>query len=146
MIESAKEKARRYAKVYYQANRERLIAEAKQRYQANREHLLERGRVNRERPEVRSRKACLSLRKLYGITLAQYHQMLDAQGHRCAICSAHASEVTKGKLFVDHAHLTGRVRQLLCSRCNMAIGLFREDISAIQAAADYIKKHDTSIN
>ena len=57
----------------------------------------------------------------YGITAAQYDAMLAAQGGHCAICPA-TEPSGRGKLFhVDHDHVTGRVRGLLCHACNTVL-------------------------
>lgn len=58
------------------------------------------------------------LKKKYGITLAQYEAMLESQGGVCALCGKHP---TKNSLCVDHSHVTGRVRGLLCYFCNKTL-------------------------
>ena len=58
------------------------------------------------------------LKRLYGITLAQYEEMLEKQGGVCALCGKHPS---KNSLCVDHSHVTGRVRGLLCYFCNKTL-------------------------
>lgn len=78
------------------------------------------------------------LKKLYGITLDQYNQMFTNQNGNCAICKRNQSEFEK-KLHVDHCHATGKVRGLLCSTCNQAIGLLKEDQVIILAAAKYLQ-------
>ena len=59
-----------------------------------------------------------SLRR-YGITLDDYNALLKKQGGTCAICK---TAPTLKKLFIDHDHKDGRVRGLLCSRCNLLLG------------------------
>ena len=59
-----------------------------------------------------------SLRR-YGITLDDYNALLKKQGGTCAICK---TAPTRKKLFIDHDHKDGRVRGLLCSRCNLLLG------------------------
>ncbi len=78
------------------------------------------------------------LKRTFGISLDEYNKMFADQNGRCAICSRHQSEV-KQTLCVDHNHKTGKIRKLLCGQCNHAIGLFREDISAIKNAIKYLK-------
>lgn len=55
------------------------------------------------------------LRRTYGITLAQYDAILLAQGGHCFFCNANG---TTRALAVDHDHVTGEIRGLLCKRCN----------------------------
>lgn len=71
----------------------------------------------------------------FGMTPAEYQQILDWQNGVCCICG---EPPTTKRLAVDHDHQTGESRNLLCSACNTAIGLFREDPARLRAAADYI--------
>ena len=77
----------------------------------------------------------LYLRRIYGITLAQYDQILEAQGGVCAVCG----EPPKGlRLSVDHDHQTGIVRGLLCWFDNQKVIGRHRDGSRLRAAADYL--------
>lgn len=82
----------------------------------------------------------------YGITREDYEVMLLAQGGRCAICGEQeTARANNGQqimeLAVDHDHVTGQVRALLCSNCNKGIGNLRDDPDILQAAADYLRKY-----
>lgn len=79
------------------------------------------------------------LLKNYGITLEQYNQMFVDQNGVCKICGQ--PELTK-RLAVDHNHITGKIRGLLCTRCNTAIGLFKENISIIEGAVRYLRNEN----
>ena len=57
------------------------------------------------------------LKRLYGITLNDYNQMLTEQNDCCAICGTDNPGGKHGKFMVDHCHATGKVRGLLCKRC-----------------------------
>ena len=76
--------------------------------------------------------------KKYGITVDQYRIMLEVQSGLCAICRRLPTRSRK-LLCVDHCHETGRVRGLLCSACNTAIGLLGDSRERLLAAADYLK-------
>jgi hypothetical protein len=79
------------------------------------------------------------LKTRYGITAEDYDRMMDEQGGACAICKA---ECRIGlRLAVDHDHDTGKVRGLLCTHCNQAIGKLHDDPALIRKAADYLEKH-----
>lgn len=79
-----------------------------------------------------------NLKAKYGITAAQYDQMLEAQGHGCAICGRR--ECKSGKaLAVDHSHVTGKVRGLLCGDCNKALGLLADSPELLKRAARYLE-------
>lgn len=78
------------------------------------------------------------LGKLYGISLAEYEQMLADQGRACALCK----EPTDRTLHVDHCHETGKVRGLLCLPCNGMLAwverVHRADDDWIQRALQYL--------
>lgn len=80
------------------------------------------------------------LKRIYGITVGEYQEMLKYQDFKCAIC---LSENPKRKgarnFFVDHNHKTGFIRGLLCHRCNLAVGLVEEDQSIIMNLSRYLK-------
>lgn len=73
--------------------------------------------------------------KRFGITLEDYEALLRAQNGLCAICS---KPCNRGRLSVDHDHLTGKVRGLLCRRCNVAIGMFSDNPEWIKKAEVYL--------
>ena len=74
--------------------------------------------------------------KEYGLTQDDYDDLLKKQDGRCGICEF---KVLDKKLVVDHCHLTGRVRGLLCTKCNVAIGLLRDDPELVKAALRYLE-------
>lgn len=71
--------------------------------------------------------------KDYGISQARYEQMLVAQNHRCALCSAQETgrHSRWGYWNIDHCHETGRVRGLLCHKCNVAIGYYESLVKSV---------------
>lgn len=73
---------------------------------------------------------------LYGITPEQYDALLASQDNRCAICRSEGSG-PKG-WHVDHDHVTGTVRGLLCGPCNLGLGHFNDDVDRLRAAIAYI--------
>ena len=73
------------------------------------------------------------------VTNEDYDDLLKAQSGKCAICRR-APDVSK-KLSIDHCHLTGTIRGLLCSRCNTAIGLVEDNIKTLESAAAYLTRH-----
>lgn len=80
------------------------------------------------------------LRRQYGLTLEQYQAMLAAQDGVCWICGADPSTCRYEALVVDHDHKTGKVRGLLCNACNSGLGYFRDSISNLEAAMDYLER------
>jgi hypothetical protein len=71
---------------------------------------------------------------------ADYDALLASQDGGCAICGA--SEGYGGKrLAIDHNHTTGAVRGILCDRCNLALGKFKDDPQIIKNAVEYLEQH-----
>ena len=83
------------------------------------------------------------LKKSYNITIEQYNEMLKKQSNCCGICKKHISETLaakKSNLCVDHNHDTGKVRGLLCDKCNRGIGLLCDDIDILINAIEYLSQ------
>jgi len=86
-----------------------------------------------------------SLRK-YGLTIDKYLEMHDTQNGVCKICFQEEKSIdpkTKRirRLAVDHCHETGKVRALLCSKCNAGLGHFMDNIENMQKAIEYLILH-----
>lgn len=82
------------------------------------------------------------LMRKFGISRATFNAMLKSQNGGCAICSSALGMVRAGKrlrLSVDHCHLTGAVRGLLCNSCNNGIGRFKDDPELLTKAAAYLQ-------
>lgn len=82
----------------------------------------------------------LQLKRAYGMTSADYEKMLNSQSGCCAICGIPAGKIKRGggRLVVDHDHETGKVRGLLCHKCNRGIGQFNDDITLLDSAKRYL--------
>jgi hypothetical protein len=80
------------------------------------------------------------VQKLYGLSELDVKKMLDKQNCKCVICNIN---IQTG-YHIDHCHSTGKVRGLLCQKCNQAIGLLRESESLFFKAAEYIKEHNAT--
>jgi hypothetical protein len=76
------------------------------------------------------------LKTKYGITLEQYDEMVKEQKGVCYICK---NENPTRKLNVDHCHKTGRVRKLLCDKCNMTLGLINDSQELLKQFIFYLK-------
>ena len=85
-----------------------------------------------------------NLRRNYGLTLAEYEAMVEAQGGVCAVCgrfeTARNRDGTLRRLHVDHDHASGAVRSLLCSACNHVVGYLESDPSRLRAVAEYLRQ------
>jgi hypothetical protein len=90
-----------------------------------------------------------SLKKHYGITKDTYDAMLDEQGGVCALCGQPERARRKGTLVardlaVDHDHTTGKVRGLLCTRCNFVIAAYEAFPNILNKAQSYLDHHNNS--
>lgn len=73
-----------------------------------------------------------------GVHTTEHDAMLAAGGGKCWICQSPPSD--HRSLAIDHDHLTGTVRGLLCTSCNIGLGFFRDNPTALRAAADYLEQ------
>lgn len=101
----------------------KMIAKVKRHYDKNRDAILE------YRKKTKLHK--------YGINFEQYTKIAKAQDYVCAICSG--VDKSGYRLSVDHNHETGKIRGLLCQKCNHAIGLFKDDVQLLIKAIEYLE-------
>lgn len=85
------------------------------------------------------------LMRVYGITVDQFNDLVDAQAGLCGICGRGETDVDPRtgktrKLAVDHCHDTGEIRGLLCRKCNTALGLLGDDLAAVEAVFAYLDR------
>ncbi len=74
--------------------------------------------------------------KKYGLTDTELNSIQKPQGGRCVICG----KPLNNKSHVDHSHSTGRVRGILCSKCNLGLGLFGDDSRVLRRALEYLER------
>lgn len=152
--QKAEQKA--YMKTYKQENNERIKELNRDYHAANREeknaYRKQWAIDNPERQRAGQRKwydknidvvrnrAYISK---YGISLDQYTAMLTEQANSCAICQTPKPK-GNGTFHVDHDHVTGKVRRLLCHACNTSLGGFRDDPELLKKAIQYLESHKDS--
>lgn len=114
-----------YMRIYREENKEAMNTNAREWKAANREKMRES-----------------KLKDRYGITIAEYNEMLVSQDMGCAICGS-LTPKRKGSehLVVDHCHDSGEVRGLLCYKCNVGLGSFEDDLTLLIKAAGYLEKN-----
>lgn len=108
----------------------------------HREQILEYRRLWRAKQpkeKIRQEHRKYNLKKCFGLSLEQYDLMLKAQKGRCAICRRPETKYHR-KLCVDHDHKTGRIRGLLCIRCNGGLSFF-DNRELLDAMTKYLKKY-----
>ena len=125
-----KDKRKQYNTNWARMNRNKINAADRKRYKEN--------------PEKRKRYSKHKmLKKLYGITIDQYEEMYNKQNGLCFLCNSSQVESKNNRnLCVDHNHFTNKIRKLLCNKCNIALGLFNEDIPLMERAIQYLKDHN----
>lgn len=81
------------------------------------------------------------LRRRYGVSQVDYDRMLADQNGRCAVCGT-AEYIGPGKKpHIDHDHKTGKIRGLVCVRCNVLLGMAQDQPARFYNAIEYLKKH-----
>lgn len=114
---------------------------AAERYQKNKEKYLKRNEEwrqnNLERVALNNWRK--NIRRDYGMTIEDYDIIYNNQEGCCAICKKHSSTF-RIRLAVDHDHETGKVRGLLCDRCNRGIGMLQDSPEICRQAAKYIEE------
>lgn len=93
------------------------------------------------KPKIRSEnykknKRSHQLKSAFGINLEEYEILSQSQNNVCAICKTNN---TNKRLAVDHCHKTGKIRGLLCGKCNTGIGLMQDNIHILQSAINYLE-------
>lgn len=111
-----------YKDRYYQENKERLLLWQRERNLSN--------------PDFRRNNYLISV---YGITIDDYNRMFEEQNGCCAICGIHQSEF-KTRFHIDYNHETGKIRGLLCNKCNQGLGLFQDSSELLSLASEYLKR------
>ena len=83
------------------------------------------------------------LKRSYGLTIEAYEEMRSAQQNKCAICETELSNRGWGPTSpqIDHNHTTGKVRAILCNRCNRGLGMFGDDAEKMTKAIIYLIMH-----
>ena len=95
---------------------------------------------NQDRVNYRRRRNGWRLKIQYGLTLEDYDRLLTEQDQSCKICSRRFDLSDQSRRpHVDHCHKTGKVRGILCFKCNTAIGKLNDDPRLLRAAAAYLE-------
>lgn len=94
-----------------------------------------------------------NLKKRYGLSIEEYKLLVEKTNNKCVICSkdlifgvsAFNEPINAGNnsaiSCIDHDHRTGKVREIICIKCNSVIGLTDERIEVLESTIKYLKKH-----
>ena len=83
------------------------------------------------------------LEQLYGIWPALLAEKLREQDWECAICHRDFRMMSQRQRHIDHDHLTGKVGGILCSNCNLVLGLAYDNPEVLRLAADYLERFES---
>lgn len=95
-----------------------------------------RARIHPEK--VHLAKRTYALKSKYGITYEEYLDLLDSQGCLCDICGIILTQDIVKNVCIDHCHKTGKIRGVLCGRCNKALGLVDDSIYTLKEMITYL--------
>jgi hypothetical protein len=131
------EKRKDKIKQYRLENKESISKNKRRYYLENIEKFRELNKQNQEKKRTNY------LIKKYNISAEDYRVMYDKQNDCCAICKRPEIKVRRKLLMVDHCHRTNRIRELLCSDCNLALGGVKDDLQIASSLVDYLRKHSS---
>jgi len=94
-------------------------------------------KVHNSSPDRKKKLQNYSLKKLYGISVKEKNELKEAQGNRCIICNKWFSKPEDAH--VDHDHSTGRIRGILCRRCNRVLGFVEESKVILEKMINYLR-------
>jgi hypothetical protein len=148
-------KRQEYARQYYLKHKEKFQKRSAEYYSKHKDeykikfqdynrayYRKNKERINRNRKRDKSYMSNFHLRRKYGMSEHDYIEMFRLQTGCCAICGKEALKY-KRKLAVDHNHTTGKIRGLLCVKCNGGLGCFEENPVLFDKAKEYLSKFST---
>lgn len=93
----------------------------------------------RKSDESKRRKRYQHLRDMFGMSPEDYEKLIEEQNNQCKICGKNGKDCRYKVLVVDHCHATGKIRGLLCDRCNIGLGKFKDNLALLDSAAKYLR-------
>ena len=134
------------SKMWANANPERMSFLIKKNKLENTQRYSDyRRRYYLDNMEASAVNARISKMKRFGITPDQYENMMARQGGVCAICGMENEAKNQFYLHIDHCHKTGKVRGLLCGKCNAMLGMARDSVQNLKSAIQYLSSSFGSI-
>lgn len=143
--------SKEYARAYYLKNKEKWTGEAaleRSRKYRQTEGYKKVAKENRKtasfKKSHRERVSIARFRRKYGLTPQDRQEMIDVQGNACAICGSQFENDKKNKKdpCIDHNHTTGKLRGMLCRRCNLLLGYAKDSQDVLSKAISYLKQYE----
>ena len=122
----------------YEADPAKYIAMVARWQKANPERVRETRRRRNAHPERQRKQRDSYYRRTYGISADEFDALLEKQDGGCAICGRKPER--DPSFHLDHDHLTGEIRGILCLSCNQGVGQFQDDPGLLERAAAYIRE------
>jgi hypothetical protein len=93
------------------------------------------------RTDCKECRCAIEAARRYGVTTEHVDALLEKQGACCAICGSDGKDhATFTRLVIDHCHTTGKVRGMLCAKCNIGLGNFNDQSRLLLKAAVYLQQ------
>ena len=136
-------KLRAKRKIYRDMNKDKISARDRKYREANSDKCREKARTYyyQNKDACKKRMWKYHIKRTYGLTLEEYLRLVEQQNYKCKICQKEVNY----RLHVDHDHLTGDIRGLLCTACNWGLGSFMDSIKSLQVAISYLKSEPTGL-
>lgn len=113
----------------------------------NRQRILQAKSKYNNRQDLKNKRKGYKLKSKFGMTLDEYNKMFQEQNGLCKLCSKPETarhrcgdKIQVKDLSVDHSHKTGKIRGLLCSCCNRALGYAQESIEILENMIKYLEE------
>lgn len=133
-----------YGVLLYNSNpeyQERQIKNSREYYLKNKKRFYDSNKRRKESNPERYKTTLRNchLNRSYGITQEEYLKIFEEQEKKCAICGT--SKFDKKGPAIDHCHDSGKVRGILCGKCNRGLGLFMDNINNLKVAIEYLSNN-----
>jgi len=138
-----KEKLKEYQKKYVQSPKGKETKKKSRKKYSKSPKGKKSQKKWRKSPKGKSIDYANNIKQKYNLEIDDYNRMFNEQNGCCIICGVHQSKLTK-RLSIDHNHKTGKIRGLLCHKCNIGLGVFEDSIEILQKAIEYLKKEATN--
>jgi len=139
-LEKCREREKEKSRLYRKNNPEKYLQQARD-YRKNNPERFKSYYENRKKTSGFTRDKRNGTLRKYGLDVEKYNIMVDGQGGKCAIC-----DNSNDSLVVDHCHETGKVRSLLCNKCNILLGMiesgFKRNENILNLSLEYLKKNE----
>ncbi|MBP7118572.1 endonuclease VII domain-containing protein [Candidatus Woesebacteria bacterium] len=135
--ENNKQYALEQGKLYYQSNKERITDRNKEYYNKNKDSIRSYQKKWNENNKFKRQEK--DIKRKYNLSLEEFNILFNKQNKSCAICLIKLPDGFHSNKNVDHDHETGKVRGLLCNKCNMGISLFGDSKIVLANAITYLQ-------